>query len=234
MTEFLFRFRETISAANATALVALLLVLFGPFTMPPNPSALSPAPIEVILATPEIEASPDTPPPQPVAKKDHVMSRKPAQTHLSPLMPEHPLPMPDNTASPALAEPTPLPAPAAAPETILAPQAPPPPRNPAKDVEALYVARVRAHIQSIKHYPTGREASLQRPRGTAVVWFTLRRSGELAEAGVEKPSGSMLLDSAALSTVRRGIYPPFPDNVWTGKTQQRFSVELDFIPYNPS
>jgi len=97
-------------------------------------------------------------------------------------------------------------------------------------MEAGYVGKLRAYLHSIKRYPTGREASQQRPAGTAVIWFTVRRSGELVEAGIEASAASMLLDNAALSTVRRGVYPPFPDEAWAGKAQQRFTVELDFVP----
>jgi protein TonB len=96
--------------------------------------------------------------------------------------------------------------------------------------EAWYASQIRAHLQSTKRYPTGREASLQRPSGTSVIWFIIRRNGELSDSGVETSSGSMLLDNAALSTVRRGAYPIFPEDIWPNKTQQRFTVELNFIP----
>jgi len=107
---------------------------------------------------------------------------------------------------------------------------PAPPANVGLGADVAYVGKVRAYLQGIKRYPTGREASLQRPSGVAVVGFTLRRSGELLDAGIEATSGSMLLDNTALATVRRGTYPTFPEDAWVGKAQQRFSVELDFLP----
>jgi TonB family protein len=102
--------------------------------------------------------------------------------------------------------------------------------DPSLQLEALYVEKVRSYLASAKRYPTGREASLQRPAGKAKIWFVLARSGSLLEAGVELSSGSMLLDSTALSNVRRANYTAFPEGSWIGQTQHRFSVELDFIP----
>lgn len=100
----------------------------------------------------------------------------------------------------------------------------------APDIEAAFVAKIRAYLNSAKRYPTGREASLSRPSGRARVWFVLRRSGELVDAGIETGSGSMLLDAAALTTVRRASYTAIPDEAWSGQTQHQFSVELDFVP----
>lgn len=101
-----------------------------------------------------------------------------------------------------------------------------------QSIEATYVNRVREHLKSIKRYPTGREASLQRPSGVVEVWFVLNRNGELLDMGIEDSSGSMLLDAAARTTVRRGEYPRFQDEAWSGKAQHRFTVELDFYPAN--
>jgi protein TonB len=92
------------------------------------------------------------------------------------------------------------------------------------------VAKVRGYLNASKRYPTGREASMQRPRGKTRVWFVLARNGALQDAGVELSSGSMLLDNAALATVRRGSLPPFPDEAWSGAATRRFTVDLDFVP----
>lgn len=102
--------------------------------------------------------------------------------------------------------------------------------DPSQQLEAMYVEKVRSYLVSAKRYPTGREASIQRPVGKAKIWFVLARSGTLLEAGVELSSGSMLLDSTALSNVRRANYTAFPEGSWVGQTQHRFYVELDFIP----
>lgn len=125
--------------------------------------------------------------------------------------------------------------------TSTATAAPPqPPAEPAKTtsapssaaIENGYVVNVRALLNANKRYPTGREASLQRPSGKAVVWFVLNRNGTLQEAGIEGSSNSILLDNAALSTVRRTSYTPWPEGSWPGQNQHRFTVTLDFVPLN--
>lgn len=100
------------------------------------------------------------------------------------------------------------------------------------EIESSYIATVRAQLNASKRYPTGREASLQRPSGTAVVWFVLNRHGALMDAGIEDSSNAILLDNAALSTVRRTSFNAWPEGSWPGQTQHRFNVTLDFVPVN--
>jgi protein TonB len=99
-------------------------------------------------------------------------------------------------------------------------------------VEGEYIGKVRAYLNSIKRYPTGREASLQRPAGTVKVWFITRRDGSLVESGVEDSSNSVILDNAALNTVKRAAFPAFPDAFKAGEPTHRFTVELQFSPVN--
>ena len=103
--------------------------------------------------------------------------------------------------------------------------APPPP-----GVEGPYTAQVRAQLNASKRYPTGREASLQRPTGRVVVWFVLARSGSLTDSGIEDSSNSILLDNAALSTVRRASFPALPDAAWPGQPSHKFTATIDFVP----
>jgi protein TonB len=77
-------------------------------------------------------------------------------------------------------------------------------------------------LNATKRYPTGRQASQQRPVGSVKVWFTLSRNGILLEAGV--------LDDAALTSVRRGSYPAFPTSTWPGQEQHKFSADIEFAP----
>jgi len=65
-----------------------------------------------------------------------------------------------------------------------------------------------------------------------VVWFVLNRNGTLQDAGIDDTSNSILLDNAALSTVRRTSYTPWPEGSWPGQAQHRFTVTLDFVPLN--
>lgn len=108
----------------------------------------------------------------------------------------------------------------------------PAPAPSSASIESGYVATVRAQLNANKRYPTGREASLQRPSGKAVVWFVLNRNGALNDAGIEDSSNSIILDNAALSTVRRTPYAAWPEGGWPGQAQHRFTVTLDFAPVN--
>jgi protein TonB len=172
--------------------------------MPPPPVVTAPTSAPTITATPAaaVTAAP-------------VSAPVPA-TPSEPARPESPRPA--------------QPAPIAPPQTVAEPAKPPPPSSAA--FENGYVVNVRALLNVNKRYPTGREASLQRPSGKAVVWFVLNRNGTLQEAGIEGSSNSILLDNAALSTVRRTSYTPWPEGSWPGQTQHRFTVTLDFVPLN--
>jgi protein TonB len=228
MSEFLFRFREPLSAANSVILTLLLLLWFGTLAPAPKRPLTNLPPIELTLVEPEVQppVEPQLARPSPKAEKTAprivtqavIPAMAQAETGNTPVAP---------SIRPIQTTPLAPPAPAMA-----APPAVPvmPPTNSGREAEAVYVGKVRAYLQSIKRYPTGREASLQRPAGTAVIWFIVRRSGDLVDAGIAASSGAMLLDSTALTTVRRGVYPSFPDEAWAGRTQQRFTVELDFVP----
>ncbi len=231
MSDFLYRFREPLSLANVIAAVLFLAYgakFAGP--MPKNLIAQSP-PLEVTLAAPDVEPAPEAPPRQAV-KPRAVPARSPAPPRLSAPVRRAPVvaapdalaeeDVPPPPASVVSAAPT---TPADAVATVQAARA----ADSRRDAETRYVANIRAYLQSTKRYPTGREVSLLRPTGTTVVRFTVRRSGGLLDAEVETSAGNMLLDRAALTAVRRGVYPPFPDDAWPGKTQHRFTVDLDFV-----
>jgi len=118
-----------------------------------------------------------------------------------------------------------------APLPVAAPQETPKPAPPVSaSLESNYIASVRATLNANKRYPTGREASLQRPAGKVKVWFVLTRNGALQEAGIDESSNSIILDNAALTTVRRTTYAPWPDGSWANEAQHKFTVTLDFVP----
>ncbi len=102
--------------------------------------------------------------------------------------------------------------------------------EPVPDRESAYIAQVRARLEASKRYPTGREVSQERPAGNVHLWFVLRRDGSLVEVGIERSSGSLLLDQAALSSVRRATFPPFGESLWPERSQSRFAVVLQFHP----
>jgi protein TonB len=136
---------------------------------------------------------------------------------------------PVQNAAPATPQP-PLAAPVATAPPVPSPPLAAPPISHSAGVEDSYVASVRAYMNVIKRYPTGREASIQRPRGKARVWFVLGRDGRLVDAGIDESSDSLLLDRTALATVQRGGFPAFPETAWSGQNSRRFTVELEFVP----
>jgi protein TonB len=164
---------------------------------------------------------------QPAPREAVPLSRAAATPTPAPLdVPATPSP-----AAPAqVAVPQPVAAPlVATPPPVLA--APPPkPAPPASaGIESEYVVRVRALLNAGKRYPTGREASMQRPQGKVRVWFTLARDGSLLDAGIQDSSNSLLLDNAALATVRRAAFAAFAPEAWAGQAQHKFSAELEFV-----
>lgn len=126
---------------------------------------------------------------------------------------------------------TPTPVPAANPAPVVYETSKPQPPVTA-NLESNYIAVVRTTLNANKRYPTGREASLQRPAGKVKVWFVLMRNGALQEAGIEESSNSIILDNAALATVRRTSYSPWPEGSWPSEIQHKFTVTLDFVPLN--
>jgi protein TonB len=228
-------------------MVAMIWLMSQSIT--PIQRSLLEEPMELILLTPE----PVSPVLQPPAPPPPVQPPKPVLTpsKATPALPTPapllavPSPTAPVTATPStpaapsepakMEAPRPVqPAPTVAPQPVAEPAKPPPPAPPPSSaaVENAYVVSVRALLNANKRYPTGREASLQRPSGKAVVWFVLNRNGTLQEAGIEGSSNSILLDNAALSTVRRTSYTPLPEGSWPGQAQHRFTVTLDFVPFN--
>jgi protein TonB len=199
------------TAQVGTALIALLALVISQSWSMHQEVAAQDTSISLSIMTPSVETEQKIQPPQP---------QKNVEQHQE-VMPESE--MPTQVKEKVVEQATPTP-PVEAVKTH--PQA----VNPAVELEAMYVAKVRGYLASVKRYPTGREASIQRPSGKAVIWFVLKRNGSLIESGIETSSGSMLLDSSALATVRRANYTAFPEESWAGQTQHRFSVELDFVP----
>lgn len=96
------------------------------------------------------------------------------------------------------------------------------------NVEAQYAGQVRSYLDSIKRYPSSREARQLRPEGVVKVWLVLDRSGALQDTGVEQSAGTALLDSEALRTVHQGHYPAWPDDAWPGQSTHRFVISIEY------
>lgn len=235
----LYQSRRWIAACAALGLLAVALMLSTRPLTPPHAPRIEDT-IAVTLTEPPAEAPPPPdvpPPPAPVPPPTPARAPTPTPPPVAPA--PRPTPEPAPPAAPAApaapsAPPAPAPVPAAATPSPVAPEAAPPaPAPPAPrpvNAESQYIGQTRAYLNAIKRYPTGREASLQRPKGTVRVWYVLMRSGALVEADIEASSNSILLDKQALGTVRRATFPPFPAEAWPGETTHRFTVDLEFTP----
>ncbi|ESK38668.1 hypothetical protein P256_01484 [Acinetobacter nectaris CIP 110549] len=95
--------------------------------------------------------------------------------------------------------------------------------------EAGYLKQVRAAVEEQKRYPTGREASLDRPEGNVVVWLQVDRSGKVLDSGISEKSKSMLLNRAALSSLQNiKQVEPFPAEAFAGESQKKFIATLNY------
>lgn len=96
---------------------------------------------------------------------------------------------------------------------------PPSPRQ--AELRQEYLESLRRLIARNRRYPLpARRAGRQ---GTAVVKFTIERTGRLRHSDLLRSSGQPLLDRAALATVESvGTFPPLPDEL----DEDRLTCEL--------
>jgi protein TonB len=221
----LYRGRDAI-AALPSALV-LLALIGGGFKQAHVIRYHDDKPVAVALVDPVVVPPPEPPqpePPKPVEQPRPAPQQAPTPT------PQQPVPVVTNAPTPAASQPVvdlPKPAPVSPPPT---PAPAPQPHVSTPDAAAEYIGKVRAQLNAIKRYPTGREASQQHPQGKVKLWFVLRRDGSVADFGIEESSNSMLLDDAARKTLNRANFPAFPEQSWNGESTHRFSAELEFVP----
>jgi protein TonB len=227
---FIYRHRNVPASAAACAVVALAIYSqTHRFAAPRRENVEEPVQVAIVeVPPPPAPIPPPPPPPNPPP---------PAPT---PPRPTPPVPTPRVEATRPVQAPTPDPIPTNKPEpppppAVATPPPPPPaptppaPPPPAVNESAVYTGKVRAYLNGIKRYPTGREASLQRPEGKVRIWFILKRDGSLVDAGIDDSSNSILLDNAGLATVRRGTMPAF-EAAFGSEDTHRFTVDLDFKP----
>lgn len=98
-----------------------------------------------------------------------------------------------------------------------------------EQLETTFLAQLRSKIESNKRYPTSREARLTQPQGITRVWLELNRNGELINVGILESSGSNLLDSEALRSVRLTQFPPFDEDIYPNQLTHRFSASLKYL-----
>lgn len=229
MMPFIDRLNQERHKVSSLGALGLVLVVFFLAQALRGPAELV-AQEAMELTTALIEPMFQPPPKQPQPPKPEI---KPKATP-TPTVSQPQAPAPNDlkkevaTEAPKAAAPLlPIQAPVTAP-----PETPKPVQPGSVNLESNYIASVRATLNANKRYPTGREASLQRPSGKVKVWFVLTRNGALQDAGIDDSSNSIILDNAALATVRRTTYSPWPDGSWPTENQHKFTVTLDFVPLN--
>ena len=222
--ETLYRARNWFASAPSFFVLLAAILLTG-IQMPKVEKPKPTSEIHVTIAAPP---APVPSPPQPLPdlpKLEEVTPdiSLPTVQKFTPKAAPRPTPSPTPTPQPAVEQPSAAVAAVSAPTPRPAPAAPA-----ASSQDDVYAAQLRTYLESIKHYPTSKEARLQRPRGNVDVWFVLDRAGGVKEAGVEDSSGSLILDGAALALVRGASYPAFPAEAFKGEATHRFTVHLNY------
>jgi protein TonB len=215
--------RHKVSSLGALGLVLVVFFLAQALRGPAELVAQEAMELTTALIEPMLQPPPRPQPPKPEVKPKVTPTVSQPQTPATAEVKKELATEAPRVAAP----PTPIQTPVAA-----LPEAPKPAQPVSASVESNYIASVRATLNANKRYPTGREASLQRPSGKVKVWFVLTRNGALQDAGIDDSSNSIILDNAALATVRRTTYSPWPDGSWPSENQHKFTVTLDFVPLN--
>ena len=180
----------------------------------------SPA-IQVELAQdpdPPAPREPDPPVPQP-PKPRLAHKKEPVQHEAAPAS----LPLTAEAAEAPAVSDLPSPPQDAASEAPAAPE-----RAAAGTLEAQYAATLRSNIDARTIVPDSVEYRLRRPRGETRVSFALNREGSVLDAKIARTSGSDILDRQAISVVKAGRYPPFPQAAFRDESRHSVLVTLEF------
>ncbi|OPA92157.1 energy transducer TonB [Pseudomonas fluorescens] len=233
----LFRARQLLG--GVPAVIALVLIALGiqSQTLKVEP-VYDESAVELALVEPEPEVVPEPAveqePPPPLIEDQEA---EPAPPPPPPKPVPKPEPKPKPVPKPAVAKTTPSPPPVAATKPappVAAPVAPTPapPAPPKVDGQALeggYLKGLRNELDTYKQYPTGRQASLERPTGEVVVWLLVDRQGRVLDSGLQTQASSMLLNRAATNSLRRiKQVKPFPEQAFGGRNEQRFTATFNY------
>ena len=236
----LFRARQLLG--SVPALIALVLIALGiqSQTLKVEP-VYDESAVELALVEPEPEVPPqpvvEQAPPPPVIE-DEEAEPAPPPPPPKPLPKPEPKPKPKPLPKPVVAKPASAPTPppvAAKPAPTAVAQVAPtpaPPARPKVDGQALeggYLKGLRNELDTYKQYPTGRQASLERPTGEVVVWLLVDRQGRVLDSGLQTQASSMLLNRAATNSLRRiKQVKPFPEQAFGGRNEQRFTATFNY------
>ncbi|WLH92167.1 energy transducer TonB [Pseudomonas sp. FP453] len=234
----LFRARQLLG--SVPAVIALVLIAMGiqSQTLKVEP-VYDESAVELALVEPEPEVVPEPvveqEPPPPVIEDEEA---EPAPPPPPPKPQPKPEPKPKPVPKPVVAKPTPTPtpppvaakpAPAAVAQVAPTPAPPAPPKVDGQALEGGYLKGLRNELDSYKQYPTGRQASLERPTGEVVVWLLVDRQGRVLDSGVQTQASSMLLNRAAANSLRRiKQVKPFPEQAFGGSNEHRFTATFNY------
>lgn len=205
----------------------MTLSLAEPEPAPADPVPVSnPEPEPQSEPEPEPVAAPVVPDPEPVVRAKPVVKPKPVPK---------PKKVQTKTVKPAertsRVRETAPPRPAAVRSPVNPPVAPPAPPAPKVNTQAAengYLQALRRELEQRKRYPTGRQASLERPEGNVEVWLEVDRSGRVLASGVSQAS-SMLLRRAAISSLQSiNQLKPFPEGAFAGQQTQKFTATFNY------
>jgi protein TonB len=240
--QMLYRQRDSIGAASATLVLgAVLLALAAPVMEKTISAAVKVTQLQLSEPEPVSKVAPAQPSPvtrtkpsPPAVKPETRQSSIPADLPSSHSVVSPATPAESKAVSAVGASRTSV-SHAALPQAIPSalvepPRAATPPPAVAQTVAQTerYETQILRYLESIKRYPSSREARQTRPSGTVTVWFDLSRAGRVLAAGIEKSSNSSLLDSEALKTVRTGNFPVYPEGVFASVAVRRFSAHLSY------
>ncbi|WP_313600810.1 energy transducer TonB [Pseudomonas sp.] len=237
----LFRARQLLG--SVPAVIALVLIALGiqSQTLKVEP-VYDESAVELALVEPEPEPEPPVIP-EPVAEPPPPVIEEADAEPAPPPPPPKPLPKPEPKPKPkplpkpvvAKAAPAPppvaaaKPAPAVTAPAAAAPALPAPPKVDGQALEGGYLKGLRNELDTYKQYPTGRQASLERPSGEVVVWLLVDRQGRVLDSGLQTQASSMLLNRAATNSLRRiKQVKPFPEQAFGGRNEQRFTATFNY------
>ncbi|WP_097303566.1 energy transducer TonB family protein [Pseudomonas chlororaphis] len=241
----LFRARQLLG--SVPALIALVLIALGiqSQTLKVQP-VYDESAVEIALVEPEPQVLPEPvveqEPPPPVIEDQEAEPAPPPpppkpQPQPQPKPEPKPKPKPQPKPAPVAAKATPAPTPPVATKPVQptvaptpAPPAPPPaPKVDGQALEGGYLKGLRNELDSYKQYPSGRQASLERPTGEVVVWLLVDRQGRVLDSGIQTQASSMLLNRAATNSLRRiKQVKPFPEQAFGGRNEQRFTATFNY------
>ncbi|URQ60283.1 energy transducer TonB [Pantoea alhagi] len=251
----LYRSRHLLSWFPALAAAGWMLWMNQQVTLKVQPR-YDESTMELVLAEPPAPVTPAEPEPDPAPQPDPVPqpdSAPPPQ----PLPDPEPQPVAEPQPAPPVAPPQPKlkpkPKPATQPKPAHKPKAPPrsqpttaataplqtsaAPRAPAASsnaasagaLESGYLQALRRDLEQRKRYPTGRQASLERPEGSVEVWLEVDRSGRVLASGIAGKARSMLLNRAASSSLQSiSQLKPFPEGAFAGQSRKRFTATFNY------